>query len=63
VNRIRVGIIGQGRSGRDIHAHSLATVVPQLFEIIVLPMGQVRRQIAVIEECHRQNPLLRRRTP
>ena len=33
MKRIRVGIIGQGRSGRDIHAHSLSTVVPQLFEI------------------------------
>jgi predicted dehydrogenase len=36
VKRIRVGIIGQGRSGRDIHAHSLTTVVPDLYEIVAV---------------------------
>jgi predicted dehydrogenase len=36
VKRIRVGIIGQGRSGRDIHAHSLAAVVPDLYEIVAV---------------------------
>jgi predicted dehydrogenase len=36
VKRIRVGIIGQGRSGRDIHAHALTTVVPGLYEIVAV---------------------------
>lgn len=31
--RLRVGIVGQGRSGRDIHTHTLKEVVPHLFEI------------------------------
>ena len=32
---MRVGIIGQGRSGRDIHAHFLQTV-PERFKIVVV---------------------------
>lgn len=33
MKKIRTGIIGQGRSGHDIHAHSITKVVPQQFEI------------------------------
>jgi predicted dehydrogenase len=36
VSRLRVGIIGQGRSGRDIHAHVLSTAVRELFEIVAI---------------------------
>ncbi len=34
--RLRVGIIGQGRSGHDIHLHVLTTAVPELFEIVAV---------------------------
>ena len=34
--RLRVGIIGQGRSGRDIHAHALTGRVSDLFEIVAV---------------------------
>ena len=36
MKRIRVGIIGQGRSCRDIHVHVITTVVPQFFEIVAV---------------------------
>jgi scyllo-inositol 2-dehydrogenase (NADP+) len=36
VKRLRVGIIGQGRSGRDIHVHCLTTVVKDLYEIVAV---------------------------
>jgi scyllo-inositol 2-dehydrogenase (NADP+) len=34
--RLRVGIIGQGRSGRDIHAHVLSERLTDLFEIVAV---------------------------
>ena len=33
MKKIRVGIIGQGRSGRDIHANTLIKLVNDKFEI------------------------------
>ena len=50
MKRIRVGIIGQGRSGRDIHAHSLATVVPQLYEIVAVADLQQDRCDRAVKE-------------
>lgn len=34
--QIRVGIIGQGRSGRDIHDHALTTVVKDRYETVAV---------------------------
>ncbi|OHD67985.1 MAG: oxidoreductase [Spirochaetes bacterium RBG_13_68_11] len=48
--RIRVGIIGQGRSGRDIHAHALATVVPGLYEIVAVADLQQERCDRAVKE-------------
>jgi scyllo-inositol 2-dehydrogenase (NADP+) len=47
---IRVGIIGQGRSGRDIHAPTLATVVPHLFEIVAVADLQQERCDRAVNE-------------
>jgi scyllo-inositol 2-dehydrogenase (NADP+) len=33
VKKIRVGIIGQGRSGHNIHVHTITKLVPDLFEV------------------------------
>ena len=33
MKKIRVGIIGQGRSGRNIHANTLITIVNDKFEL------------------------------
>lgn len=48
--RLRVGIIGQGRSGRDIHAHALTGRLSDLFEIVaVADVLQDRRDRAAKE--------------
>lgn len=36
MKKLRVGIIGQGRSGCDIHAHLISKVVPGKFKIVVV---------------------------
>ena len=48
---IRTAIAGQGRSGYNIH-----DVLRNGAEPLILP-AEVRRQIAVVEECLRQSPL------
>lgn len=46
-SRIRVGIIGQGRSGRNIHANTLAQLT-DLFEIVAVSDGlEERRNMAI----------------
>ncbi|MDD3926316.1 MAG: Gfo/Idh/MocA family oxidoreductase [bacterium] len=36
MKRIRVGIIGQGRSGRGIHNHSFRNVVPDKYQVVAV---------------------------
>ncbi|MDD3927206.1 MAG: Gfo/Idh/MocA family oxidoreductase [bacterium] len=36
MKKIRVGIIGQGRSGRDIHDHSFRDIVPDKYQVVAV---------------------------
>jgi predicted dehydrogenase len=36
MNKLRVGIIGQGRSGFDIHADSIKSQVPDLYDVVAI---------------------------
>ncbi|MEI8243108.1 MAG: hypothetical protein WCI17_07565 [bacterium] len=47
---LRVGVLGQGRSSYGIRVNGARRVIT---------LEQVRRQIAVMEACHRQNPMPR----
>ena len=49
MSKVRVAIIGQGRSGRDIHAHNLKTI-PEKFEIVAAVDPMKDRQARAKEE-------------
>lgn len=62
MKKLNVAIIGQSRSERDIHGHMGTNFYSMLYDSFFkgspLPVTpeEIRRQIVVMEECHRQNP-------
>lgn len=65
MKKLRVAIIGQGRSGRDIHAAHLRTI-PEMYEIVAAtdPLAIRRRRAAEELKCDvyaDYTPLLKRR--
>lgn len=49
LNNIKVGIIGQGRSGRDIHAFSLGKMADRYQIMAVSDLLEARRERAIRE--------------
>jgi len=55
MKRIRVGVMGQGRSGYDTHMR-MPTLSSSTTPHASSHWTRVRRQVVAMEEAHRQNP-------